>query len=219
MESPKLVVELVSLIFRATAVTTPICGKSWVLQRIGRLAEAMADAEKSLDLGKPVNVTHRPGYDNQPCFLADSQTLLYTSAEPEGGTDIYRFSLATKTSVRVTRTPESEYSPTPLESGGFCTVRVEADSTQRLWRFDQDGTNPQLVMSDGSDRLFFLDPKTQAFLYGPLVLAGDLGSEGLTEQLTVGPNAPRMRGMPLETVAVGREKEAAPALLKLIEGH
>jgi len=42
------------------------------------------------------------------------------------------------------------------------------------------------------------DPKTQAFLYGPLVLAGDLGSEGLTEQLTVGPSAPRMRGMPLE---------------------
>jgi DUF1680 family protein len=42
------------------------------------------------------------------------------------------------------------------------------------------------------------DPKTQAFLYGPLVLAGDLGSEGLTEQLTVGPNAPRLRGMPLE---------------------
>ena len=42
------------------------------------------------------------------------------------------------------------------------------------------------------------DPQTQAFLYGPLVLAGDLGSEGLTEQLTVGPNAPRMRSMPLE---------------------
>lgn len=42
------------------------------------------------------------------------------------------------------------------------------------------------------------DPGTQAFLYGPLVLAGDLGSEGLTEQLTVGPNAPRMRGLPLE---------------------
>lgn len=37
------------------------------------------------------------------------------------------------------------------------------------------------------------DPKTQAFLYGPLVLAGDLGNEGLTEQLIIGPNAPRMR--------------------------
>jgi DUF1680 family protein len=36
------------------------------------------------------------------------------------------------------------------------------------------------------------DPKTQAFLYGPLVLAGDLGSEGLYEKLIVGPSAPRI---------------------------
>jgi DUF1680 family protein len=42
------------------------------------------------------------------------------------------------------------------------------------------------------------EPKTQAFLYGPLVLAGDLGGQGLTEQLTIGPNAPRMRGLPIE---------------------
>ena len=37
------------------------------------------------------------------------------------------------------------------------------------------------------------DPRIQAFLYGPLVLAGDLGSEGLTERLITGPNAPMMR--------------------------
>jgi uncharacterized protein len=36
------------------------------------------------------------------------------------------------------------------------------------------------------------DPKTQAFLYGPLVLAGDLGSEGLSERLIIGPSAPRI---------------------------
>ena len=36
------------------------------------------------------------------------------------------------------------------------------------------------------------DPKTQAFLYGPLVLAGDLGSEGLNERLIIGPSAPRI---------------------------
>jgi DUF1680 family protein len=36
------------------------------------------------------------------------------------------------------------------------------------------------------------DSSTQAFLYGPVVLAGDLGNEGLTERLIVGPNAPRM---------------------------
>src|SRR5258707_7503613 len=37
------------------------------------------------------------------------------------------------------------------------------------------------------------DPKTQALLYGPVVLAGDLGSEGLSEKVIVGPNAPPMR--------------------------
>jgi DUF1680 family protein len=42
------------------------------------------------------------------------------------------------------------------------------------------------------------DPRTQAFLYGPIVLAGDLGAEGLTEQMIVGPNAPQMRRLPLE---------------------
>ena len=37
------------------------------------------------------------------------------------------------------------------------------------------------------------DASMQAFLYGPLVLAGDLGNEGLTDALTYGTNAPAMR--------------------------
>lgn len=42
------------------------------------------------------------------------------------------------------------------------------------------------------------DPKVQAFLFGPLVLAGDLGAEGLNERQITGPNAPRLRNMPIE---------------------
>jgi hypothetical protein len=45
------------------------------------------------------------------------------------------------------------------------------------------------------------DPKMQAVLYGPVVLAGDLGSEGLTEQMIVGPSAPQLRKVPLEVPA------------------
>jgi hypothetical protein len=37
------------------------------------------------------------------------------------------------------------------------------------------------------------DRTLQAFLYGPLVLAGDFGGEGLTENMLVGTNAPRAR--------------------------
>jgi DUF1680 family protein len=36
------------------------------------------------------------------------------------------------------------------------------------------------------------DPKIQAFLYGPLVLAGDLGNEGITERMIIGPSAPNL---------------------------
>ncbi|MGB7719275.1 MAG: beta-L-arabinofuranosidase domain-containing protein, partial [Bryobacteraceae bacterium] len=42
------------------------------------------------------------------------------------------------------------------------------------------------------------DPKLQAVLYGPLVLAGDLGAEGLTEQLITGPMGPRVQALPIE---------------------
>jgi DUF1680 family protein len=40
------------------------------------------------------------------------------------------------------------------------------------------------------------DASMQAFLYGPLVLAGDLGNEGLSDELTYGTNAPIMHARP-----------------------
>jgi DUF1680 family protein len=41
------------------------------------------------------------------------------------------------------------------------------------------------------------DPAMQAVLYGPLVLAGDLGSEGLTPELITGPGGPALRQHPI----------------------
>ena len=42
------------------------------------------------------------------------------------------------------------------------------------------------------------EPTLQAVLYGPVVLAGNLGSEGLTEKLIIGPSGPPMRRLPME---------------------
>ena len=95
-----------------------------------------------------VNITRREGYDNQPAFTSDGESILYTSRR-EDQTDIYRYSLSDRSTRRVTRTSESEYSPTPLPAGtGFSVVRVEPDSTQRLWRFSSNGTNPGLLLPD-----------------------------------------------------------------------
>src|SRR5690242_7351918 len=86
-------------------------------------------------IGKPVNVTARPGYDNQPAFLPDGSGFLYTRIGADRQADIWRYDFATRAARAVTATRESEYSPTLMpKSGGISVVRVEQDSTQRLWR-------------------------------------------------------------------------------------
>jgi hypothetical protein len=104
----------------------------------------------SWTLGAPVNATARSGYDNQPFFLPDGSGFLYTSIREDRQADTYRYDLTTRVAVRVTTTSESEYSPTPIphRPGWFSTIRVEADSTQRLWAFRLDGTRPELVLAD-----------------------------------------------------------------------
>jgi dipeptidyl aminopeptidase/acylaminoacyl peptidase len=104
-------------------------------------------SDRKISVGTPVNVTTRPGYDNQPNFVPSGHAFLYTSVHEDGQADIYRYDLDRRTSSRITTTRESEYSPTPLPKGaGFSVVRVEADSTQRLWAFAADGTHPRLVL-------------------------------------------------------------------------
>jgi hypothetical protein len=102
----------------------------------------------SVTVGSPVNITSRPGYDNQPFFSFDGSYLLYTAADTSGATDIYRYDIRSTETSRVTDTPESEYSPTIIRgTGDFSTVRVESGGAQRLWRFDLDGGNPRLVLT------------------------------------------------------------------------
>lgn len=101
----------------------------------------------SLIVGAAENVTRRAGYDNQPSFLPDARALLYTATGPDGQADVWRYDIRTRRTSRVTTTPESEYSPTVMPGGSrFSVIRVERDSTQRLWSFALDGSDPQLVL-------------------------------------------------------------------------
>lgn len=100
-------------------------------------------------IGLPVDITKRPGYDNQPSFTPNSRSILFTSIRDDGQADVYRYDMATKRITRVTSTPESEYSPTVMPGGQrFSVVRVEPDSTQRLWSFRMDGSDPRLLLSN-----------------------------------------------------------------------
>lgn len=102
-----------------------------------------------MHFSKPYNITNRDGYDNQPMFLNDGQSLLYTSIREDKQADIYQYHLADSSITRLTDTKESEYSPTiMLDSEHFSVVRVEADSSQRLWKFPFTKGEPSVILSN-----------------------------------------------------------------------
>jgi hypothetical protein len=104
----------------------------------------------AVEVSAGYRATRRPGYDNQPSFLPGGRTLLFTSIDSTGQADIQRLDLQERGVEPFTRTsPESEYSPTPMPGGDrISVIRVEADSTQRLWSFDLAGGSPALVLPD-----------------------------------------------------------------------
>jgi len=103
-----------------------------------------------LEVGHVVNITSRPGYDNQPSFTPDGAFVLYTSTREDRQADIYRYERRASSITRLTTSdPESEYSATVMPDGKrFSVIRVERDSTQRLWSFDMSGGDPRIVLPD-----------------------------------------------------------------------
>jgi Tol biopolymer transport system component len=101
-----------------------------------------------ITLGDPRKITDFVGYNNQPYFMPDGKSILYTSIRDKQA-DIYRYDIQTGATTRVTNTPESEYSPTLMpDRKNISVVRVESDGTQRLWKFPLDGGAPSLIVEE-----------------------------------------------------------------------
>jgi WD40 repeat protein len=104
--------------------------------------------ERKLKLGQPIKVTNAAGYNNQPWFMPDGLSILYTSIKDKQA-DIYRYDINSGATTQITRTPESEFSPTLMPDGkSISVVRVEADGTQRLWKFPLAGGEPSLILEN-----------------------------------------------------------------------
>lgn len=95
---------------------------------------------------KPLNMTNRAGYDNQPSFTPDGKYVIYVSVDSSQQADIYQYSISKKVHTNLTKSKVSEYSPTILPGcEGFSAVVVEKDSAQRIWQFNLDGTFNRIV--------------------------------------------------------------------------
>jgi hypothetical protein len=107
-------------------------------------------ADLYLEAGKvapATNITDRIGYDNQPAFTLDGGAVLYVADGEGDQTDVWRYDFASGVRTQVTRTPQAEFSPTPLPGGGFSAIRVESPKaqgeayteSQHLYRYGMDG--------------------------------------------------------------------------------
>ncbi|HEV3062085.1 MAG TPA: hypothetical protein VGY48_27795 [Vicinamibacterales bacterium] len=107
----------------------------------------------SMKGAKPSPVSTAPGYDNQPMFSQDGARILFAANRDGKQIDVFVYERARNRVSQLTQTAENENSPTYLpdgvgDPGGFSVVRTEPDASQRLWRFDAQGRNPQLVLAD-----------------------------------------------------------------------
>lgn len=98
-----------------------------------------------------INISDRVGYDNQPFFTKDNQSVLYTQMSTVYGheqTDIVRYDFNTGDTTNLTRTIQSsEYSPieTAIDNT-ISIIKVEPDGTQRLWYVDTQ-TGQQRILN------------------------------------------------------------------------
>ncbi len=96
------------------------------------------------------------------------------------------------------------------QPGSYVTV-------DRAWA-DGDTVDVELPMSLRIEAMPD-DPDTIALMYGPVVLAGDLGAEGLEGAKRYGPSAPQLgRVAPIEVPALVGDRQSVLASVKPVDG-
>ena len=109
------------------------------------LFDLNTDSEGAMQLSNPINVSNNPGYDNQPSFWPDNQSILYTRTI-NGQTEIVRYYIQSDKTEVISKTLQgSEYSPTPMPDGRISSIRLDTTGLQLLYAYNLDGENEVLV--------------------------------------------------------------------------
>ena len=98
-----------------------------------------------LIIEKPINISGNPGYDNQPSFWSDGESVLY-ARNVEGQTEIARYYLGSGNTLIITNTfGGSEYSPTLMPDGRISSIRLDTTGLQLLYAYTFKGIDEVLV--------------------------------------------------------------------------
>ncbi|WP_420316312.1 TolB family protein [Ekhidna sp.] len=94
---------------------------------------------------KHSNISENEGYDNQPSFWTDGESIIYARTV-NGQTDIARYYFDSGNTLIISETKQgSEYSPTPMPDGRISSIRLDTSGLQLLYGYTFDGRNEVLV--------------------------------------------------------------------------
>lgn len=109
------------------------------------LFELEKDDQNTYSIFKPLNISNNEGYDNQPSFWAEGNSILYARME-NGQTEIARYFIGSGKTSTISKTLQgSEYSPTPMPDGRISSIRLDTTGLQLLYAYDLKGTPEVLV--------------------------------------------------------------------------
>ncbi len=121
----------------------------------------------SIKLGK--NITNRNGYDNQPSYSADSKKIYFVSIKEDKQADIYYYDLGSEKIIQLTKTLESEYSPTEMpDKKSITCVTVLKDSSQVIQQltYHKNNTVSKTIQITNTDSVgYFTFLNTDTFIY------------------------------------------------------
>ena len=114
--------------------------------------------KEGIEFSEAINITNREGYDNQPSFSPDGKKVYFVSIKEDGQSDVYAYTINSKQIEQITQTKESEYSPKFFgKEKGFKVVRVELDSVQLFWQYNQQA-QPQSAICKSIDSIGYYCP-------------------------------------------------------------
>lgn len=106
-------------------------------------------SKSGMEVSNPINITNRPGYDNQPSFHPDQPHVYYSSFNEEGRSEIKQYNFLTKETINITITSEREYSPTVTPDKQFLSCIIQRDNNeQNLGKYPIQGGTPVVLIDD-----------------------------------------------------------------------
>ncbi|MBT0586130.1 TolB family protein [Alteromonas oceanisediminis] len=127
----------------------------------------LISTKEDVSLRNPRNITQRKGYDNQPKFTPNSDTLVFSRGD-EYQTDVYEYVLSSGEINQLTDSPETEFSPTPSPDNQSIAFVSDRNGSVFLGRRN-DLNNPVWALADTDNRepigYFAWDHSNDNFFY------------------------------------------------------